>query len=103
MKAFELVVAALLLIGAIGSAARWLGTTYETHTAGERVLFAIHVASRVALWVAFAGFFAGYALLNEPQRFKWYILVPIALAGVQLMTGLFLARSPAAPRREGER
>jgi hypothetical protein len=102
VKAFELVVAGLLLIGAVRSALTWRDTTFEATGARERILFAAHVVSRVALWVAFAGFFIGYALLDEPQSFKWYFLVPIALAGVQLMTGLLLARSPAAPRH-GER
>lgn len=100
MKAFELVLAGLLALGGVRSLVRWLGTTFDVQGPGDRILFTLHAAARVGLWLAFAGFFAGYALIDEPQRFKWYLFVPIGLAGIQLLTGVFLARSPSGPRRE---
>jgi hypothetical protein len=95
MRVFELVVAGLLVLGAVASLLKWLGAEYAASNTGERVLFAVHAASRVGLWLAFAAFFVGYALVDEPQRFKWFFLVPIALAGVQLLTGMLMARSPS--------
>jgi hypothetical protein len=95
MRVVELVIAGLLLLGAVRSALRWLGAEYAARGTGDRVLFAIHAGARVGLWVAFAGFFVGYALVDEPQQFKWFLLVPIALAGVQLLTGMLLSRPPS--------
>lgn len=95
MKAFELVVAGLLALGGVRSLVRWLGTTFDVQSRGEHVLFSLHAAARVGLWLAFAGFFAGFALIDEPQRFKWYLFVPIGLAGIQLLTGVYLSRSPS--------
>jgi hypothetical protein len=94
MRVFELIIGGLLLVGAIRSLFRWLGIEYQARGTRDRVLFAIHAGARVGLWVAFAAFFVGYALVDEPQRFKWFLLVPIALAGVQLLTAMLLARSP---------
>jgi hypothetical protein len=96
MRVFELVIGVLLLVGAIRSLVRWLGIEYQARGIGDRVLFAVHAAARVGLWVAFAAFFVGYALVDEPQRFKWFLLVPIALAGVQLLTAMLLSRSPTS-------
>lgn len=98
MRIVELLIAGVLALGGVRSMVMWFGTQFEAQAIGEQVLYSIHAASRVALWLAFAGFFAGYALLDEPQDFKWYFLVPIALAGVQLLTGLVLARPPSTPR-----
>jgi hypothetical protein len=95
MRAVELVIGGLLLVGAIRSLIRWLGIEYEARGTRDRVLFAVHAGARVALWVAFAAFFVGYALVDEPQKFKWFFMVPIALAGVQLLTAMLLSRSPS--------
>ena len=35
----------------------------------------------------------GYGLLEEPQRFGWYVYVPISLAIMQLLSALALGRS----------
>ena len=60
--------------------------------AGERVLYSLHVMARVGLWFAFALFFVGSALSEEPAGLRWYVLVLIALAGVQMLTTLALGR-----------
>ena len=67
-------------------------TEFPAESLREQVLYALHVAARVGMWFAFAGFFLGFALVDEPSSFRWYILVPVGLAGVQLMTGLLLSR-----------
>jgi hypothetical protein len=93
VNVFELVAAGLIAIGGLRSLVRWIGTDFDATSAGEQMTFLLHATARVGLWFAFAGFFLGYALVDEPRRFGWYVLVPIALAGVQLLTGVLLARS----------
>lgn len=100
MTVVELVMAGILAVAGVRSLWTWIGRTFSAASAMEHIAYALHITGRVGLWFAFAGFFAGYALVDEPQRFGWYVLVPVALAGVQLLTGLFLSRSSAS--REGE-
>jgi hypothetical protein len=57
----------------------------------------------VGLWFAFAGFFFGYALIDQVGPFvRWYLFVPLGLAGLQLMTGVFLGRSQGSPRHAND-
>ena len=44
------------------------------------------------MWFAFAAFAAGYALVDDPGRFTGFVMVPIVLAALQLLTGFLLAR-----------
>jgi ABC-type multidrug transport system permease subunit len=71
---------------------------FEAESLGDQALYLVHTAARVGLWFAFAGFFFGLALVDETARFvRWYLFVPIGLAGVQLMTAVFLGRSSIRP------
>lgn len=94
MTVVELVAGGLLLVAGIRSLLRWLGTDFDASSGGELVLFTVHATTRVGMWFAFAGLFVGYAVVDEPQRFVWYSMVPIVLAGVQLLTAQRLARAP---------
>ncbi|CAN5227736.1 hypothetical protein BH20ACT24_BH20ACT24_17430 [soil metagenome] len=100
MTVVELVIAAILAIAGVRSLLTWIGRTFSAASTMEHIAYALHITGRVGLWFAFAGFFAGYALVDEPQLFAWYVFVPVGLAGMQLLTGLFLSRSSAS--REGE-
>ncbi|MGH2555773.1 MAG: hypothetical protein ACRDHO_08680, partial [Actinomycetota bacterium] len=74
---------------------------FEAESFSDQALYLLHTAARVGLWFAFAGFFFGLALVDETARFiRWYLFVPIGLAGVQLMTAVFLGRSSI---KSGER
>jgi len=94
---FDLVVAGVLLLGGVRSLVRWMRTEFEPDAPGDRLLYLLYATARVGTWLAFATFFAGYALVDEPQQFRWFFLVPVVLAGVQLLTGLRLSRSRGAP------
>jgi hypothetical protein len=88
----ELLVAAVLVLFGLRSLARWMRRGFRARTAGETILYALHVTARVGIWFAFAGFFAAYALVDEPQGLRWYVMVPLGLAAVQLLTALALGR-----------
>ena len=90
----ELMVAAVLVLFGLRSLALWMGRGFRARTAGEAILYALHVTARVGTWFAFAGFFAGYALVDEPQGLRWYVMVPLGLAAVQLLSALALGRRP---------
>jgi hypothetical protein len=94
----ELAIGGLLAALGIRSLVRWMRTEFEAESFGDHALYLLHTVARVGLWFAFAGFFFGLALVDETARFiRWYLFVPIGLAGVQLMTAVFLGRSSITP------
>jgi hypothetical protein len=98
----ELVLAAILVVVGLLSLRKWLRAHFEASSMREQVLYSLHVTSRVGTWFALAGFFIGYAIVDEPQSFGWYVYVLIGLASIQLLTGFSLWRSSDPPdRREG--
>jgi hypothetical protein len=88
----------LLLIG-LWSLVKWMRTEFPAESRRDRILFAMHLTARVGLWFGFAAFFFGLALVDEPSGFTWFLVVPLALAGVQLITGVALSQGPG--RRNG--
>ena len=98
----ELVVGSALALIGIRSLARWLRVEFVADSWREQVLYSLHVSTRVGLWFAFAGFFFGLALVDQPRRFTWYLLVPLGMAGLQLVTAVALGGGlAAAPRGKG--
>jgi hypothetical protein len=57
-----------------------------------RALIALHEAAKAGFWLALGAFFLGYATVAEPQEFRWFVLVPIAMAGLRLVVATLLAR-----------
>jgi hypothetical protein len=94
------VIAGIIFLFGVRSLVRWMGAGLETASVAEHLLFTAHVTSRVGLWFAFAGFFVGYALIDDVGWVRWYVFVVLGLAAVQLMTSVFLARSPGWGRFE---
>jgi hypothetical protein len=101
----EYVLAAVLTLFGLRSLRYWIRHPYSAESPGEQVLFVIHATARVGIWFTLAGFFVGYALVevDDPQVFRWYLMVPIALAALQLLTSFYLSRSarPPSAGREG--
>ena len=93
MSVFEGVVAGLLALGGVWSFARWIRRPFASTSLRDQVLYTLYLTGRVGVWFALAGFFLGYAVLDEPQRFGWYVYVPIGLATMQLLAGIALGRS----------
>src|SRR5205809_2917769 len=79
----EMVIGGVLVLLGIRSLVRWLRTGFETRSLRDDVLFSLHSAARVGVWFAFAGFFFGFALVDDVGPFvKWYLFVPLGLAGI---------------------
>jgi hypothetical protein len=89
----EVGIAAVLLMVGVGSAVRSLRETTAGGSAVDRLLVAIHDAAKAGFWLSAAAVFAGYAFLEEPQRIQVFVLVPVAMAGLRLVTAYLLSRS----------
>jgi hypothetical protein len=92
VRVVGLVIAGVLVGFGVRSAMKWLRVDVSVRSASERVLFVANITARIGLWFAFAGFFVGWALVDNPDAFGVYVLVPIVLAGIQLVTGVLLSR-----------
>jgi hypothetical protein len=111
MRVPELVVAAILAVLGVRSLVHWVRHPLEAAGAGEHALFALHVTARVAMWLALAGLFVLYAVVettdpvtgrqetavgrafvDAARRFAWTYPVLIGIAAVQFVTGWFLGR-----------
>ena len=100
MRVLELVVAALLAAGGVRSLWAWSRRQFESADVVDQLLYALYLTGRIGLWFAFAGFFLisalvdaqGRAFVDEFQRFRWYVMVPIGLSALQLLAGFALGR-----------
>ncbi|HEX8099953.1 MAG TPA: hypothetical protein VF660_07105 [Actinomycetota bacterium] len=97
MKVVEVVIAAILILLGVRSLLHWLRTHFDAATTGEHLLFAVHVTARVGVWLALGAAFLGYALVDRPQDLTWFVVVPLILAGTQLLTAIVLGRQPSRP------
>jgi len=97
----ELMVGAVLAILGLWSLAKWLRTEFVAESLGDQLLYALHVTSRVGLWLGLAAFFFGLALLDHPLRYTWYFLVLLGLAGLQLVTAVALGQGSGGAGRRG--
>lgn len=86
-----LVAIPLVLIG-LWSAWRSLAQPVPAEDAGSRFLIAVHQASKAGFWFGFGAFFLAYGLLEHPEGFRWFALVPVGMAVLRLATALLLAR-----------
>ena len=110
MRIVEATVEGLLLLGGLRSLWVWARRPFEGTDVVDHVLYATYLTARVGLWFAFAGFFLIYAsvdargvpALDELEPYRWYLVVPLALAALQLLAGWFLGhREPGG--RGGDR
>jgi hypothetical protein len=99
VSALELVIAAVFVAGGLRSLWAWSRRRFEGADVVDHLLYALHVTGRVGLWFAFAGFFVLFSVTsidgkptNEIDRFRWYLMVPLALAAMQLLAGYALGR-----------
>lgn len=88
----EVLVAIPLVLIGLGSAWRSLAEPIPAEDAGSRFLIAVHQASKAGFWFAFGGFFVAYGLLEHPEGFRWFALIPVGMAVLRLASALLLAR-----------
>jgi uncharacterized membrane protein len=89
----EFVAAVVLILVGVWVAYYSLKEPMEVRSAKERFLVALHEASRAGFWLALGAWFLGLALIEEPQTWRWFILVPIGMAGLRLAARTFLGMS----------
>ncbi len=100
MRPFELAVALVFVGGGLRSLWVWSRRPFQGTDVVDHVLYALYLTGRIGLWFAFAGFFLiyasidvqGRAALDELDQYRWYLIVPLALAVLQLGAGWFLGR-----------
>ena len=92
MKAVDAVIAGLLALCGVRSLVYWLRRPFHPATAGERLLYVLNLTCRAGFWFALAAFFLAWAVVDEPQTVGGFIVLPIALAGGQLLTGFLISR-----------
>ena len=92
MKAFDAIVAGLLALVGVRSLVHWLRRPFHPSTLGERLLYVLNITCRAGFWFALAAFFLAWAVVDEPQTVGGFIVLPIALAGGQLLTGFLISR-----------
>jgi hypothetical protein len=98
VTALELAIAAVFVAGGVRSLWIWSRTRFEGTDVVDHLLYALHLTGRIGLWFAFAGFFLLYATSVDGaptarlDDFRWYLLVPIALAAMQFVGGFVLGR-----------
>jgi hypothetical protein len=93
----EFVIAGLLALLGLRSLRKWMGMRFPATSTKEQVVYALNVTTRVGMWFALAGFFVGYALVDDPQGLGWYLFVLLGLASVQLLSTFYLGRSTLLP------
>jgi uncharacterized membrane protein len=91
----ELAIGVVLVVLGLRSLWRWSRTPLESASPSDHLLYALYVTGRVGLWFAFAAVFFGYAVIDDVERFRWFVLIPICLAAMQLVGGVLLGRSSA--------
>jgi hypothetical protein len=89
----ELIAAAVLILVGFWVAYWSLKEPMDVRSAKERFLVAVHEAAKAGYWLALGAWFLGLALLEEPQTWRWFILVPIGMAGLWLATRVLLGMS----------
>ncbi len=100
MKAVELTLAVLLALAGVRSLWVWSRRRFEGVDVVDHVLYSLYLTGRVGLWFALSGLFLIYASVDahgqpatdELRPYRWYLIVPLALGGLQMVAGWFLGR-----------
>lgn len=100
MRPVELTIGLVFVAGGLRALWVWGRRPFQGTDVVDHVLYALYLTGRIGLWFAFAGFFLiyasidvrGRAALDELAQYRWYLIVPLALAALQLGAGWFLGR-----------
>jgi hypothetical protein len=108
VRVVELLIAGLFVLGGLHAVWYWGRRPFEGTDLVDHLLYALYLTGRIGLWFAFAGFFLiyasipvqGRAALDELEAYRWYLMVPLVLAAMQLLGGWFLGRRSPADETE---
>jgi hypothetical protein len=107
VRVLEIGLAVLCVLGGVRSMWVWSRRPFESRDPVDHALYAVFVTGRVGLWLSVAGWFVLYAYLVESggsiADYRWYLAVPLVLAGVQFLASFFLGRRGEPPRTTGRR
>jgi hypothetical protein len=107
VRVVELAIAGLLALAGVRSLWKWTRRRFEGADVVDHLLYAAYLTGRVGIWFSLSGLFLIYAsvdargqpALDELEPYRWYLLVPLLLAALQLVAGWFLGRrEPPAGR-----
>jgi len=101
----EVVLAAVFAGLGVRSLVHWARRPFEGNDPVDHLLYALYLTGRVGLWFAAAGAFLlfasiptrGQAFADDVRDYRWYLLVFVVLAVLQLVAGWFLGRRRPAP------
>jgi len=98
----ELALAAVFVVLGVRSLWKWTRRGYVGADVSDHALYALFVTGRVGLWFSVAGLFLIYAFasvdlrgrawVDEVETYRWYLVVPLVLAAMQVLAGWFLGR-----------
>ena len=108
MRIVEVVIATVFALLGLRSLWRWTRRPFDGTDVSDHALYALFVTGRVGLWFAVAGLFAiyasvdlrGRAWVDEVEPYRWYLIVPLVLAALQLLAGWFLGRRSPSDERD---
>jgi hypothetical protein len=98
VRVVELSLAVMLATAGLRSLWKWSRRRFEGTDVVDHLLFALFLTGRVGMWLSLAGLFLIYAsvdtggqpALDELEPYRWYLIVPLVLAAMQLVAGWFL-------------
>jgi hypothetical protein len=101
VRIVELVVAGLFTIGGIRSFVIWSRRPIDSDDFRDQLWYSLYRTGRIGLWFAVAGIFLlsglsdveGRAFNDEFAQHRWFLMVPLILAAMQLIGAYLLGRS----------
>src|ERR1700726_1738970 len=101
MRIFELVMASAFGVMGLRSLVVWGRPPFDSRAVGDHVVYVLWILGRAGLWFSIGGIFLisatihvqGRAFLDEWNRHRWYIMVPLGCAVLQAITSYALGRS----------
>ena len=99
----ELVIAGLFFAGGIRSFWIWSRRSIDSTHLRDQIWYSLYRTGRIGLWFAVGGIFLisgltnteGKAFTEDFAQHRWYLMVPLILAAMQLVGGYLLGRSAA--------
>ena len=96
MKYVEIALALVFAALGVRSLVYWIRHPFPGRDMTDQFLFALFVTSRAGWWFALAGLFGLYVATARGlvflRDYDWYLLVLLALAALQFVSGFILGR-----------